>query len=193
MHAVGADDEVESLVGRVLERDVDAVGVLGDGGDAVAVAQVEQAGRGLARRRERLEQHLVEVAAGDLDLGDRALAVEVLHRHAAEHPAGAVDVGEAELVQQPGPDAGHEPHALGDLAAGPAEVDGLAAGAGRGGALDDGGADAAADELQGECVPGDAAAGDQDVGDGVGGHRGALPECCTYVLHICLTDIQTNV
>lgn len=109
------------------------------------------------------EQYLIQIAASDLDIGHRALAVEHLRWHADEFPAVPVDIGHAALVELVFADTGHEPHPLGHLVTGPAQVDRLAAGARLGGALDNSGSDARAQQLQREGVTRDAAAAHQDV------------------------------
>ncbi|UUT34434.1 hypothetical protein L2X98_27965 [Microbacterium elymi] len=78
-------------------------------------------------------------------------------------------------------DAGHQAHPLGHLTTGAAQVDRLPAGPGRARALDHGGADALADELQGESEAGDAAARDEDA-------DAAVVRC-----HEVLQSDETNV
>lgn len=125
MQAVGADDEVETFGAARGEGDLHAVVVLGERFEPFAVAVVDT-----ARRVDGVEQHLIQVAAGDLDLGDAALAVEQLGGHAQQFLAVGVDVQHAALIELVCADSGHQAHPLGHLAAGSAQVHRLATGAG---------------------------------------------------------------
>ena len=83
-------------------------------------------------------EHVRQVVAQDLDLGDDALSVEGVDGHAGGDPAAAVHPRDAALVEGDRPHPVHQPHPLDDGAARAAQVHGLPAGAHRVGPLDDG-------------------------------------------------------
>jgi hypothetical protein len=70
-------------------------------------------------------EHLREVAAQHLDLGDEPLAAEGVGRHARPDAAGGVDPGDASLVEGDGAHVVHQAHAVDDRPARTAQVDGL--------------------------------------------------------------------
>jgi hypothetical protein len=113
-------DQAEALRGCLLERHVDAVRVLVQRGDGVAKPVFDACRGGPV-------QHVREVVAQHLDLGDDALAVERVDGHAGGHPTLRRDPRDAALVERDTADAVHEAHPLDHRAARSAQVDGLPA------------------------------------------------------------------
>ena len=169
---VGRDDEVELLLGAVLDADPHPPPVVVEGDDLVAEA-VGHPVRGV------LEQDLPEVAAQDLQLGGGAVArgaVTGRHGELRLHRTGAVDEG-----QTPFPGAGRAHRLLdagtrGHDPAGTAHVHVLATEAQLGSPLQHGGLHPVAVQPVGERRTGDARSGDEHSAGGhasLQGDRGA--------------------
>ena len=158
MQPVGGDDEVEPLGRAVLERDIDPSVVGGERGDRVAEPQVDAA-------RDELEQHPGEVAAEDLEVGDRALSAEHLDAEFGEGATAVVDVAHAPLGELRGTsrEAAERMGLLEPIRA--AQVDQLPARAQVGGELDDRHVVTAPREGVRCGQSGDAAAGDEHLHD----------------------------
>jgi hypothetical protein len=181
VHTVAAGDEVEGAGRGVLELRMHTVRGLGERGDrvteqvfaAVGGALVEDGGQvapqDLHIAAEKLAGHDGQLSPGrveELHVGPPGLAAEDLlpHAHALQH---------------------------GQL--GPAlEVDGLAARAQRGGALDDGDLEAVAIQPVGQGRAGDARAGDQNR---LGAHGDSPYLNCVYwtLFSVCWTQFYVKL
>ena len=91
-----------------------------------------------------------------------------------------------------GAEGGLEVHVFDYLDGGAAHVDGLAGGAGMGGAFEDGngGVEGGAGEPVGESGAGDAGAGDEDFEWGGGGGHGGVVEGVVGVGRVCLKEMM---
>lgn len=175
VQAVGADHQVEFRGGPRREVHPDAVAVFTQVANPFPVPVVDaRITGGTGGIGDRIQQNLVQIAAGYLDFGDRAVAAEEVRGHTDYLLSCGIDMQHAAFVEPVPVDSGHQAHPLGDGPAGPAQVDGLTAGAGSGCTFDHGGPDPGSGQLQGDGVAGDSAAGDQHSGGGgtgACGHR----------------------
>jgi hypothetical protein len=161
MRAVGADNEIRPQSRAVDQCDVDTVVTLVERGDVGVEAVFDGVLGGLV-------QHVDQVAAKDLELGDETVAVESGHRHFGTTAAVGPHPGHTGLLECMRAHLRHQAHALDDVTAGAAQVDGLAAGTDPCRDLDDDDAIAVLGQPEGERGSGDACAADQDGGLGHG-------------------------
>ncbi len=115
MQPVGADHELEAPPVAAREGHVDAFGILGEFGDPVAEDVLDVVAGVVV-------EHLGEVAAQDLDLGDVAVAAVVFRAEGLQHVAVRVDGVRAGGVGAGRPHRGVEPHPPDDLLGHPARV-----------------------------------------------------------------------
>jgi hypothetical protein len=155
MGTIATDDQISRHRRSVAQCCLDTVVVLAEILDAGVEAIV-----GLVVGR--LIEHIDQITAQDLQLGDQPVAVERRHRHLRSAAPIGFDPGHATLIERTLAHLLDQAHVLDHVAAGASQVDGLSAGPNPISELNDSYAISALVEPEGKCRPCDSCSADQD-------------------------------